>query len=152
MDGFQLGGDRALGQQVVVDGDVMDVQVAFGEDGVHVNGQRPDLDAVSLVRAPNGVYAVNGGRQTLVAMPEYDHDDEGGAGHIGAPMHGKVIAVFVEQGQAVAKGERLFIVEAMKMEHSVVAPIDGTVSVVNAAAGDQVEEGFAVVDLEANES
>ncbi len=152
MDGFQLGGERNLGQQVVVDGETMDVQVAFDEDGVHVNGQRPDLDAVSLVRAPNGVYAVSGGRQTLVAMPEYAHDDEGGAGHIGAPMHGKVIAVFVEQGQQVAKGERLFIVEAMKMEHSVVAPIDGTVSVVNASVGDQVEEGFAVVDLETEEA
>ncbi|MCT4655393.1 MAG: acetyl/propionyl/methylcrotonyl-CoA carboxylase subunit alpha [Cohaesibacter sp.] len=152
MDGFQLGGKREHEQQVVVDGEVMTATIGFDDNGVQVNGQRPDLENVSLVRADGGVYAITGGRQTFIALPEYDHDDEGGAGHIGAPMHGKVIAIFVEEGQQVAKGERLFIVEAMKMEHSVVAPLDGTVSAIGAAVGDQVEEGFAVVDMEAAEA
>ncbi|MCV6575808.1 MAG: acetyl/propionyl/methylcrotonyl-CoA carboxylase subunit alpha [Cohaesibacter sp.] len=152
MDAFQLGGSRTLPQQVVVDGTLMDVQVSFETGAIMVDGQEADLEAVSLVRVPHGVFAVHGGRQSMIAMPDYTHDEEAGAGQIGAPMHGKVIAIFVEQGQSIAKGERLFIVEAMKMEHCVVAPTDGVVSMLNAAVGDQVEEGFAVVDLDALEA
>ena len=67
-------------------------------------------------------------------------------------MHGKLTALFVEPGQAVVKGDRLFIVEAMKMEHAVHAPIDGTVSEVLAEAGAQVGEGARLVVIEAAEA
>nr|WP_293865141.1 biotin/lipoyl-containing protein [uncultured Alsobacter sp.] len=60
-------------------------------------------------------------------------------------MHGKVVAVFVTEGQAVEKGQRLAIVEAMKMEHALVAPRAGTVGEVAVAAGQQVSEGAKVV-------
>ena len=43
-------------------------------------------------------------------------------------MHGKVLAILVEQGASVARGQRLAIIEAMKMEHTLHAPIDGTVA------------------------
>ena len=57
-----------------------------------------------------------------------------------APMNGKVIAVLVAPGQAVKLGARVAVMEAMKMEHSLTAPRDGTVAEV-AAAGAQVVEG-----------
>jgi biotin carboxyl carrier protein len=54
-------------------------------------------------------------------------------------MPGKVVAVRVSQGQAVARGEVLMILEAMKMEHPVQAPKDGVVAEVLVVAGQQVD-------------
>ncbi len=59
-------------------------------------------------------------------------------GDIFAPMPGKVTAVEVAQGEKVAKGQRLLTLEAMKMEHGLVAPFDGVVAELSAAAGQQV--------------
>ncbi len=70
---------------------------------------------------------------------------------IEAPMPGLVKAVFAEAGQAVKEGDRLAILEAMKMEHSLLAARDGTVAEVLAAAGDQVEAGAALVRLDDDE-
>lgn len=66
---------------------------------------------------------------------------------IEAPMPGLVKAVFVEAGQSVSEGDRLAILEAMKMEHSLLAARDGIVAEVMAADGDQVEAGVALVRL-----
>ncbi len=60
-------------------------------------------------------------------------------GDILSPMPGKIIAVEVTQGQAVTKGQKLLTLEAMKMEHSLVAPFDGTVAELSAVAGAQVQ-------------
>ena len=62
-----------------------------------------------------------------------------GDGAIIAPMPGKVTSVEVSQGDKVAKGQRLLTLEAMKMEHGLVAPFDGVVAELNAKAGAQVQ-------------
>ena len=62
-------------------------------------------------------------------------------------MHGKLIAVFVEPGDRVEKGQRLAIVEAMKMEHALVAPAAGEVAEVAAEPGAQVAEGARLIVL-----
>ena len=67
---------------------------------------------------------------------------------IEAPMPGLVKAVLVEPGAAVSKGDRLAILEAMKMEHALLAARDGTVIDVLAIEGDQVTAGAAIVRLE----
>ena len=71
-----------------------------------------------------------------------------GSGVVEAPMPGLVKAVFVEAGAQVAAGDRLAILEAMKMEHTLRAPRDGVVAEVLAAEGAQVEAGAALVRLE----
>ncbi|WP_319824218.1 acetyl/propionyl/methylcrotonyl-CoA carboxylase subunit alpha [Thalassovita sp.] len=70
---------------------------------------------------------------------------------IEAPMPGLVKAVFAKAGQQVAAGDRLAILEAMKMEHSLLAARDGVVAEVLAAAGSQVEAGAALIRLEDEE-
>jgi len=70
---------------------------------------------------------------------------------IEAPMPGLVKAVFVKAGEAVAEGDRLAILEAMKMEHSLLAARDGMVAEVLAEAGGQVEAGAALIRLEDEE-
>jgi len=75
-------------------------------------------------------------------------EDTAASGLIAAPMPGLVKAVFVEAGQDVAAGDRLVILEAMKMEHTLTAGRDGMVAEVLASAGQQVEEGAALIRLE----
>jgi 3-methylcrotonyl-CoA carboxylase alpha subunit len=60
-------------------------------------------------------------------------------GAILAPMPGKVIAVDVAVGEAVTKGQRLLVLEAMKMEHALTAPFDGTVAELAFGEGQQVQ-------------
>jgi 3-methylcrotonyl-CoA carboxylase alpha subunit len=63
-------------------------------------------------------------------------------------MHGKVLAVLVEKGARVAKGQRVAIIEAMKMEHTLTAPIDGTVADVSVGKDAQVGEGARLILIE----
>ncbi|MCL4120422.1 UNVERIFIED_CONTAM: hypothetical protein GTU68_001651 [Idotea baltica] len=70
---------------------------------------------------------------------------------IEAPMPGLVKSVFAEVGQAVAAGDRLAVLEAMKMEHALLAARDGVVAEVLTTAGAQVEAGAALVRLEPEE-
>jgi 3-methylcrotonyl-CoA carboxylase alpha subunit len=70
-------------------------------------------------------------------------------GGLTAPMPGKVVAVLVEPGRAVEKGTPLLVLEAMKMEHTVLAPRAGVVKALRFAVGDQVTEGAELVVFEA---
>ena len=63
-------------------------------------------------------------------------------------MPGKIIAVEVAAGQAVTKGQKLLTLEAMKMEHTLVAPFDGVVAELNAVAGGQVSVEALLVRIE----
>ncbi|WP_347266867.1 biotin carboxylase N-terminal domain-containing protein [Paracoccus sp. (in: a-proteobacteria)] len=94
--------------------------------------------------------SVFGGRSlTLVPLdPLARGGDEAGGGLTLSPMPGLVKAVFVTPGQEVAAGDRLAILEAMKMEHTLTAARDGRVAEVLAAPGDQVEAGAALIRLE----
>jgi 3-methylcrotonyl-CoA carboxylase alpha subunit len=68
-----------------------------------------------------------------------------GAGHLTAPMPGQVIQVLVAAGAEVTRGAPLLVLEAMKMEHTIVAPKDGTIERVHYAPGDQVQEGAELI-------
>jgi 3-methylcrotonyl-CoA carboxylase alpha subunit len=70
-------------------------------------------------------------------------------GTILSPMPGRIIAVDVTQGQSVTKGQKLLTLEAMKMEHSLVAPFNGVVAELNAAVGGQVQVEALLVRVEA---
>ncbi|WP_424974014.1 biotin carboxylase N-terminal domain-containing protein [Dinoroseobacter sp. S124A] len=74
-----------------------------------------------------------------------------GAGHVEAPMPGLVKAVFVSTGERVRQGARLAILEAMKMEHTLTAGRDGTVSEIRVQTGDQVTAGTPLILLEPDE-
>ncbi len=66
---------------------------------------------------------------------------------ISAPMPGTILKVNVSNGQAVKKGDVLFVLEAMKMENEIMAPCDGTVAGVSVSAGASVETGTALCSL-----
>ncbi|HYH06880.1 MAG TPA: biotin/lipoyl-containing protein [Thermoanaerobaculia bacterium] len=65
-----------------------------------------------------------------------------------APMPGVVLKMFVKAGDVVTKGAPLLILEAMKMEHQIVAPRDGKIASVNCTEGELVQPGVELVTLE----
>jgi 3-methylcrotonyl-CoA carboxylase alpha subunit len=64
-----------------------------------------------------------------------------------APMPGLVTKILVKQGDVVAKGAPLLILEAMKMEHQITAPKDGTIAAVNCREGEMVQPGLELVTM-----
>jgi 3-methylcrotonyl-CoA carboxylase alpha subunit len=70
------------------------------------------------------------------------------SGDIKAPMPGKLIDVFVKAGETVEKGQKLLILGAMKIEHTMKAPKAGVVRAVHAVAGDQVADKAVLVEIE----
>ncbi len=121
--------DVARGPGWRIDGAPVGAEIARGDGAVHVfwgNAYSLDVPDPLAVDAAAGV----------------------AAGTIEAPMPGLVKAVHVQAGQAVAEGAAMAVLEAMKMEHTLVAARDGTVAEVLVRAGDQVEAGAALVRLE----
>jgi 3-methylcrotonyl-CoA carboxylase alpha subunit len=81
-------------------------------------------------------------RLSLVAA-----QDAHAGGGLNAPMPGKVVSFDVKAGDKVTKGQRVAVMEAMKMEHAITAPADGTVGELLYGAGEQVAEGAALLTL-----
>ena len=69
-------------------------------------------------------------------------------GGLVAPMPGKVLETLVEPGDEVQAGQALMVLEAMKMEHRIVAAQDGTVTAVHHQPGEQVAQGAVLLELE----
>ena len=98
----------------------------------------------------NPLYVLHEMRQTELAWPAYEADaidDAGDGDSIRAPIIGRVAKVFVKPGDAVAKGDRVAVVEAMKMEHVLHAPRAGKIARLAAKEGDQVTQGALIVAL-----
>jgi propionyl-CoA carboxylase alpha chain len=72
-------------------------------------------------------------------------------GSLLAPMPAAVISVAVEDGQQVAKGDVIVVLEAMKMQHTITAPSDGVVAELDVSVGQQVESGAVLAVIEAPE-
>ncbi|MBI1244493.1 MAG: ATP-grasp domain-containing protein [Alphaproteobacteria bacterium] len=79
--------------------------------------------------------------------------DAAGAGDakLAAPMPGRIVAVHVAAGESVTRGQKLVVLEAMKMEHTILAPADGTVERVRFKPGEQAAEGEELVVFVARE-
>ncbi|MGP3779817.1 pyruvate carboxylase [Halanaerobium saccharolyticum] len=67
---------------------------------------------------------------------------------IGASLPGNIVEILVEEGEEVKENQSLVIMEAMKMETNITAPADGTVAAIHAAAGQQLESGELILELE----
>jgi 3-methylcrotonyl-CoA carboxylase alpha subunit len=80
----------------------------------------------------------------LAHAGEAAHD----VGRLTAPMPGKVVSFAVKAGDVVTKGQPLAVMEAMKMEHTIAAPADGTVAELLYAPGDQVAEGAELLKIQ----
>jgi len=154
-DGFQLGGRRSVSIPVMVDGVRIAAAVSYGAEGIRVdvNGVPPAEDAQTFA-AGEEVYVLRHGRQTRVRLEDFAASAaaEAGDGTVRAPMHGRLLQIFVRVGDEVAAGQRLAIIEAMKMEHTLQAPFAGTVRTIAAEPGAQLVEGGEIMLIERDET
>ena len=94
------------------------------------------------------IFAAQGATQ-IIAIDLLAHAGVAHAegGRLTAPMPGKVVSFAVKAGDKVTKGQALAVMEAMKMEHTIAAPLDGVVAELLYAPGDQVAEGAELLKL-----
>ncbi|WP_239804823.1 acetyl/propionyl/methylcrotonyl-CoA carboxylase subunit alpha [Croceicoccus hydrothermalis] len=159
LPGFRL--NRAPRREVTLSfkGDVRAVDLAHADDEtVWVGEEDDDFDFADDIGADAVVSGYrDAGRVVLFnAGTAYAFDTAirgtgaaaAGDGAILAPMPGKVLSVDVAEGDAVTAGQRLLVLEAMKMEHALTAPFDGTVAQLSASEGAQVQVEAVLARIE----
>jgi 3-methylcrotonyl-CoA carboxylase alpha subunit len=131
-------GGQTYPLQWAAQGDALDVRVGEQRSlvNVYANG------AVAQVFTPQGA-------TQIIAIDALAHagDAQAEGGRLTAPMPGKVVSFAVKAGDVVKKGQALAVMEAMKMEHTIAAPADGTVGELLFAPGDQVTEGSELLRM-----
>ena len=119
-----------------------------GQDELVFDGASFALNA--LIESDRVIVWLDGERHSFERVSSAESSEAAGAhGVVRAPMPGLILAVHVTQGDSVTRGQPLLVMEAMKMEHTLAAPADGTVKTVRYAVGEQVVEGAELVEFEA---
>lgn len=140
--GFRLNAAAKRTVRLAVDGSPMDIDLdATGP----VEPSRYDIDGDSVwVQAEDGVAAH---RFSFPLSAPSQTTGAAGDGAILAPMPGRIVSVEVAEGQAVTAGQKLLVLEAMKMEQALLAPFDGVVETLTAVAGAQVQVDALLVKV-----
>jgi geranyl-CoA carboxylase alpha subunit len=137
-------------------------QVHIGETCVEVlvrahDGTRMVLEAngrqyisQAFLQGTNLFATLDGATYTCsnMLMRNAASEEVGDGSRVVAPMHGRVVEVFVDAGDTVASGDRLVIVEAMKMQHEILATVDGVVEQVLVSAEAQVAADDLMIAIE----
>jgi len=159
-DSFELTAPRRVGFEVLVDGRVERltvIETAFDRSFAFADGRSASAEGPPphVTRIGDAAYVLCGGRQILVERVDPMAGGAGGgeaeSGEVVAPMHGRVIAISIEEGDEVVAGQRLAVVEAMKMEHALVAPRAGRATRLAAKLGDVVEQGRRLMTIAAGD-
>ncbi len=157
-DAFCGADHRDQNFRYVLDGEAGEAVLRFSANGVDVL----DSDGIvinpatgaSCIDAGDHIYVLKLGRQLRMEnfiASAMEGEAAGGDGVVRVPMHGKIISVSVADGEQVEVGDLLFAVEAMKMEHAVIAPIAGVVRECALSVGDQMEDGAVGLLIVADE-
>ncbi len=146
LQGFRLNGKSRTNLKLLIDGEVQHV-ADFTREASKIHNR-----AIFQGFAGENLRYENG---AVFRVEPYRHEGAGAAhahdGDILSPMPGKVIAVDVAEGDSVTAGQRLMVLEAMKMEHALTAPFDGTVTELNTSQGAQVQVEALLARVEAAE-
>ncbi len=95
------------------------------------------------------VFTADGHTMLSKHQPNYDLCEDK-KGQLTAPMPGSVVSILCKEQEAIEKGQTLMIIEAMKMEHNIIAPKSGTISKINFDIGHQVREGDELLALKSS--
>lgn len=86
-------------------------------------------------------------RDNTIKVARIEHYKASAAGDIGAPLQGKLVKIFVKEGEKVSRNQPLFVIEAMKMESTITAPADGEIKKIHLREGVMVEQDDCVVNI-----
>jgi 3-methylcrotonyl-CoA carboxylase alpha subunit len=171
-DGWTLAGRRSRRLSFRHETERYDAALWYGRDGLAMEfGDRTDrlqfvlrggaVFDMCLGDAPERVSVAWSGRDLALSTPRggcklywidpfaADISEAAAAGRIVAPMPGTVTRILAEPGAGLARGAPLIVLEAMKMEHTLRAPVDGRLKALKCAVGDFVQEGTELADFEA---
>jgi len=154
-DGFQLGPSRRQTVTLLVDGVAKAFTVEWGRGGPRVIGSDGADEPAAIARTlvvgdGNPIYVLNGMRQATLCWPSFASPVAGAASDdmsVRAPIIGRIAKLFVREGEPVAKGDRIAVVEAMKMEHVLHAHCAGRVAKLAVKEGQQVTLGAPIATL-----
>ena len=132
---FQSVADEPI-YSMLLNGESFEAHVSPGENAVEV-----------LLRGQLFLVNVEDERQRRLRETSGVGMIEEGEFNMAAPMPGMVVAVPVEEGQKVQKGDDLIILESMKMQNELKAPRDGTISRIRVGAGDSVDQNQVLLTL-----
>ncbi len=140
--GFRLNAAAKRTVRLAVDGRPMEIDLdATGP----VEPSRYDIDGDSVwVQAEDGIAAH---RFSFPLSAASQTSGAAGDGAVLAPMPGRIVSVEVSEGQAVTAGQKLLVLEAMKMEQALLAPFDGVVETLTATPGAQVQVDVLLVKV-----
>ena len=128
-----------------------DYAVTIGEAegkmlSVNVNGADYQVELenapVAAPAAPTQAVA-----PAAAAVPAAPAAPAGAGEKVNSPLPGVIVEVCVKEGQAVKAGQKVAVLEAMKMENEIPAPKDGTVTAIHVTKGDSILEGAPVVTI-----
>lgn len=134
-------------------GNKYDVELLNIEDNIaeiDVNGSKYEVEIEQEVKTTKTPKLV---RPQVVPSSEYDRaktskpTESKGAGHVKAPLPGTILQIFVKEGDIVKSGDKLLVMEAMKMENNITADTEGKVTAVKVKEGDAVLEGDVLVEI-----
>lgn len=132
--------------------DAQGVSVEQAADRLIVRGPTGRGTALA-VRRGDQVHISYQGRQFILQKPKAGGggDDAAAKGDARAPMPGQIVEVFVAEGDEVTAGQKLLILEAMKMQQEITAAFDGIVEKLPVSKGDQVSDGQLLIHVEPKE-
>ena len=134
-----------------VDGVAVEASGSISDDGALLASVDGVTERVRVVLMPKQAILLRGPLTRRLGIITGDAglvDGDRRQGRLQSPMPGRVIAVLTEAGQQVTQGQSLVVLEAMKMEHTIKAPYEGTIKTVCFAVGDQVPEAVDLVVFE----
>ncbi len=124
--------------------------ILFGSHGYRVELLETDKEAKTIILLVNGqkkIVQLSDKYDELLKQMGMGNAAAAKANQVKAPMPGLVLRLMVENGQAIAKGDSLLILEAMKMENVLKAPAAGVIKLVKVAEKDKVEKNQVLIEL-----
>ena len=141
---FKINGNDYIGAINSTTGNVADVTVNGVDYKVEIENEMPAVQAVPQTAAP----AAKPAPTPVAAAPAPVVAKPAGEGKpVTSPLPGVIIEVSVKEGDTVAAGQKVAVLEAMKMENEIQSDRAGIVTKINVAKGDSVLEGAAIVTI-----
>lgn len=146
------------GKSVTTSGKALDYTVEKqGEDGfiIHIDGDSyqvydVDIDEHNVSFTVDGdrhSYSVKDEQALLLEKMGFKSGNKKSEGQLKAPMPGKILGIRKQEGDEVAAGEPVIILEAMKMENELKAPVSGSVVKLHVALGDSVDKNTVLIEI-----
>jgi 3-methylcrotonyl-CoA carboxylase alpha subunit len=105
------------------------------------------LRRLNVYTQQNRFTVVTPGRVFEFSRPDVELSLDNPLGNVQAPMTGKVVAVLVQESDVVQAGDELVVIEAMKMEHTIMAPAAGRIGEIHFQETDLVAEGLELLEF-----